>query len=66
MEARGHVATGGRTPRDFCLSPDGRFLLAANQDSDSVVVFAIDPASGMPSPAGEAVAVGTPVCVRFV
>jgi 6-phosphogluconolactonase (cycloisomerase 2 family) len=29
-------------------------------------VFAIDPASGMPSPAGEAVAVGTPVCVRFV
>ena len=29
-------------PRDFDLTPDGRFLLAANQDSDSLCVFEID------------------------
>lgn len=65
MEARGHVASGGRTPRNFCLSPDGAFMAVANQDSDCVALFAIDPATGMPVPAGRAVEVGTPVCVRF-
>ena len=26
--ALGHRSTGGRMPRNFALSPDGRFLLA--------------------------------------
>ena len=32
----------GKTPRNFNISPDGRWLLAAGQDSDTVTVFAID------------------------
>ena len=32
-----HVPTEGRTPRAFCLDPGGVFLLAANQDSDTIV-----------------------------
>jgi 6-phosphogluconolactonase len=59
------VASGGRTPRHVCLSPDGDFLVAANQDSDCVVLFAIDPANGMPVPTGHAVRIGSPVCARF-
>ena len=36
------TASGGKIPRDFDLTPDGQFLLAANQDSDSLCVFEID------------------------
>lgn len=36
------VASGGSIPRDFNLTPDGKYLLAANQDSDNVCVYAID------------------------
>ncbi len=40
------VSTGGRTPRNFNLSLDGRFLLVANQDSDEVRVFQRDLVTG--------------------
>ena len=32
----------GEVPRDFTLSPDGRYLLVANQDTDTIVTFEID------------------------
>ena len=38
--------SGGRTPRDISLTPDGRFLLAGGQDDCSVCVHAVDPAEG--------------------
>ena len=34
-------SSGGKKPRDFGFSPCGRWLLAANQDSDSCVLFEI-------------------------
>jgi 6-phosphogluconolactonase len=40
------IPSGGQTPRHFSLSPDGRFLLVANQDSGTLVRFAVDPTSG--------------------
>lgn len=40
------TSTHGRTPRNFKLSPDGKHLLAANQDSKNLVSFLIDEASG--------------------
>ena len=60
----GHVPTGGSTPRSFALDPLGHFLLAANQNGDSVVVFRLDAASGMPQRIGD-VAIGTPMCIRL-
>ncbi len=32
-------SSGGDHPRDFCLTPDGGFLVAANRDSDNLVCF---------------------------
>ncbi len=40
------VPTGGSWPRNFGIDPEGRSLLVANQHTDDVVVFSIDPASG--------------------
>ncbi len=42
----GQQLTGGTTPREFILSPDGRWLLVANQDSDNLVVFKVDEFNG--------------------
>lgn len=42
----GLTPCGGAIPRDFLLTPDGRFLLCGNQDSDTVCVFSIDPCTG--------------------
>ena len=61
----GHVSTGGRTPRHFAVDPSGRWLLAANQGSDSVAVFRLDPGSGRPEPVGRPITVSRPACVVF-
>jgi 6-phosphogluconolactonase len=55
----------GRVPRNFVLSPDGRFMLVASQDDDTVQVYRVDAKSGGLSPHGEALKVPTPICLRF-
>lgn len=60
------IPSAGKTPRDFAFEPSGRWLLAANQDSDSVAVHEIDPGSGLPSMRPPGVTpVATPVSVLF-
>ena len=51
MTRRGFVKTGGATPRDFALDATGTLLYAANQDSNAVVPFRFDAASGVLAPA---------------
>jgi 6-phosphogluconolactonase len=58
--------SGGRTPRSFTLSPSGRFLLAANQDSDILVTWRLDDASGCIVGKADEIAIGTPMCVKCV
>jgi 6-phosphogluconolactonase len=58
--------TGGKTPRSFAIDPTGRWLLAANQDSDSLVLFKIDARTGAISPADKTFKVPSPTCVLFV
>jgi len=64
MSALGHVKTGGKTPRNFRLSPDGNWLLAANQDSDTLVVFRVG-SDGIPVPTPSQVSIPKPVCLKF-
>lgn len=65
LRPTGHRATEGATPRNFALSPDGRHLVVANQDSDTVVVLALDDHTGMPTEVLARAAVPTPACVCF-
>ncbi|MGO9244277.1 MAG: beta-propeller fold lactonase family protein [Verrucomicrobiia bacterium] len=37
-----------------------------NQDSNTIVVFRIDPTTGRLTPTGQSVEVSTPSCVTFV
>ena len=58
------TACGGATPRNLCLTPSGRHLLSANQNADRVAIFARDGQTGRLTDTGEAIDVGTPMCVR--
>jgi 6-phosphogluconolactonase len=60
-----HQSTGGRTPRHFGLDPSGRSLIAANQQSDTLVPHWIDAATGRLK-ASVPVAAPTPVYVAFL
>ncbi|MEZ4888046.1 MAG: lactonase family protein [Chitinophagales bacterium] len=59
------TSTQGKTPRNFVISPDGRFLLVANQDSSTVVVFSIDERTGKLTATGEVEEVPSAVCLKF-
>jgi 6-phosphogluconolactonase len=60
-----HQSSLGKKPRDFGIDPSGRWLIVANQDSNSLVVFRRDVDSGRLSPVGQPVEIGSPVCVQI-
>ena len=60
------VSTEGDWPRNFSMDPTGRWLLVANQRSDSVVVFGRDPDNGRLTPTRQRIAIPSPVCLRFL
>jgi 6-phosphogluconolactonase len=66
LTAIGHYSTLGETPRNFAITPDGEYLLAANQDSGEVRVWRIDQASGELIDTGHAVQVPQPVCIKML
>lgn len=54
-------------PRDFAISPDGRWLVSANQSANELVVIELDPATGLPTGRPPSrFGVDTPVCVLFL
>ena len=57
--------TKGKVPRDFIISPDGKHLLIAHQDSDNISVFTRDSKSGMIKDLVFEIYVPTPVCLKF-
>lgn len=59
------VPSGGRTPRFFALTPDGRQMLVLNEDSDSILTFTVDADDGRLTPTGVRVTTGSPVCLVF-
>jgi 6-phosphogluconolactonase len=62
----GHVAAGGKTPRNFAIDPTGAYMLVANQDSSNIVTYRIDSATGKLQAAGPVTQVNKPVCVKIV
>ncbi len=57
------VPSGGTSPRDIVLAAGGRLLLCANQESGTVTVLRVDPATGVPTPTGATLTTPAPVCV---
>lgn len=60
-----HVPTEGKEPRGFGIDPTGSYLIAGNQNSDTLVVFRIDAKTGRLTPTGQKLDIAAPVCVMF-
>jgi len=63
LSQTGRWPAGGATPRDFTLSPDGRFLLVANQDADRITVFPVT--GGTLGDPVQQLHVGTPMAIKL-
>jgi 6-phosphogluconolactonase len=61
----GRQSTLGKTPRNFVIDPLGKFLLAANQNSDEIIIFKRDQKTGLLSDFGKKITIGKPVCLKF-
>ncbi len=66
LERSGLVPTGGKFPRHFAITPCGRAVIVANQDSGHVRVFARDVETGALAMTDEINEVPAPNYVRFV
>jgi 6-phosphogluconolactonase len=62
----GHQSVMGEKPRNFNFDPSGTFLLVANQNTNEIVIFKRDLTTGLLSDTGNRIAVGKPVCLKWI
>lgn len=61
-----NFSTLGKTPRNFRMDSTGVYLLAENQDSDTIHSFRIDSATGFLKPTGHSISAQKPACIKFM
>jgi len=60
------ISSGGKIPRSFALDRSGEWLFAANQDSDNIQLFRVDPGSGRLTAASQITGISRPVCIVLI
>lgn len=66
LTAVGYQHTGIH-PRSFIITPNGKFLLVANQNSNQIQVFRINPTSGLLTNTNQDITtIEKPVCLKFI
>lgn len=60
------VSTEGKWPRNFGITPDGNFLLVANEHSGNITAFRINRNTGIPEYTGRQLEIPSPVCIEFL
>jgi 6-phosphogluconolactonase len=63
---KGYQSTMGEVPRNFCIDPTGNYLLAANQQTNNIVVFKRNKQTGVLTPTGEQLSIPKPVCLKMM
>lgn len=61
----GYRQTGAH-PRNFIITPNGKYLLVACRDTNEIELYARDSVSGLLSDTGERIETEKPVCLKFV
>lgn len=54
----------GKTPRNFGITPDGKYMLVANQDSDNISVFRLE--KGKMVSLEQSLKISMPICIKFL
>lgn len=60
------VPVEGNWPRNFGITPDGKWMLVANQRSGNITVFKVDKKTGSIRYTGKEIKVPSPVCIEFL
>lgn len=63
---KGTQSSLGTHPRNFIIDPTGNFLLAANQDSENIVIFKINKETGLLNKTGKEIHIPRPVCLQMI
>jgi 6-phosphogluconolactonase len=66
LTLKGYQPVLGVTPRNFIIDPTGQWLLVANQKTGNVVLFKIDPVTGLLQPAGKTLDIPAAVCLKML
>ena len=56
----------GKHPRDFAITPNGRYILVACRDGNAIEIYSVDKDTGMPVDTGRRIRTKAPVCVRWI
>ncbi|HXL01349.1 MAG TPA: lactonase family protein, partial [Dysgonamonadaceae bacterium] len=54
-----------RHPRNFAITPNGKFLLVASRDDNKIQVFAINSETGLLTDTSQDILLNKPVCLKF-
>ena len=65
LKIKQQISTAGDGPRNFALTPDGKYLLIAHQFSNNIVIFKREIKTGLLSDTGHRIDIGAPVCLAF-
>jgi 6-phosphogluconolactonase len=63
LTSKGFQPTLGVKPRNFMIDPTGKYLLVANQETNAVVIFRRNAATGLLRDSGQRIEVPSPVCL---
>lgn len=55
----------GKVPRNFMITPNGKYVLVANQETDSITIFKRNFRTGKLTPTKNKISVPTPVCLKM-
>ena len=61
-----HETAGINFPRDFGISPDGKYMIIANQKGTSVISLEIDESTGELTNTGEFLTMQKPLAIKFL
>ena len=56
----------GKHPRNFAITPNGKFLLVACRDANKIQVFSRDKNTGLLKNTNQDIHLSHPVCIRFL
>lgn len=60
----GYQATGIH-PRNFAITPNGKFMLVASRDGGIIQIFSIDKSTGLLENVNKDIEIDMPVCIKF-
>jgi 6-phosphogluconolactonase len=66
LSRAGHITGDIKIPRNFNISPCGKWMLIASQDGGKVGVYAIDEATGLAKETSNSIKIDQCICVKFL